>query len=150
MKFYYPQNIIIFLTVAFNTARGHSMDSEHYITNIHAYWKHSQKESTDNAASSLPSKSQQSATFHSNSIKFTTLKPRDTCDQYLDHVDRQSDDDVEKTPRYKGNRESQDQWYDRQEKSPRRKKKNKDQLDDVDWDYYEDDNFSDYDHNFSD
>lgn len=130
------------------------MDNENYITNIHAYWKYSQKEKTDNAASSLPSKSQQSnlsATVHSKSIKFTTLQPHDACDQYLDRGDCRSDDDVEKNPRHKGNRESQDQWYDRQAKSPRRKKKSKDQLDDVDWDYYEDDDFSNYDdHNFSD
>ena len=124
------------------------MDNEHYITNIHAYWKHSQKErQSENAAASLSHKSQQSklsAAAHSDSSNFTTLQPHDAYNQYLDHVDHRYDDDdrddEERNPRYKGNRESQDQWYDEQDKSPRQKNKNTDQLDDVYWD--EDYNFS--------
>lgn len=126
------------------------MDSEDYITNIHAYWKHSQKErKPENAPASKSQQSKWSAAVQSNSSRSTAPQPHDTYDQYLDH---QSSDDEEKNPRHKGNRESRDQWYGQQEKTSRRKKKNKGQPDD-DWgDYYEDDNFFNYyeDENFFD
>ena len=127
------------------------MDSEDYIANIHAYWKYSQKEKrSENAPASESHQSMWSAKIPSNSNRSTTLQPHGAYDQYPDHQSNVDDpdyqsnvddpdyqsnvddhDDEEKNPRLKGNRESRDQWYDKQDKPSRCKKKNKDQMDDI-------------------
>ena len=110
------------------------MDREDYITNIHAYWRQSQKAtlSTKKAAStatSLPPKIQQSklSAVYSN----PSVQPHDGCDQYGNYFDYQNDDgddnddDEYENPRYKGkNRQTQNQWDDECHKDKRRKGKN--------------------------
>ena len=119
-------------TAAFNNARGHGMDREDYIANIHAYWRHSQKLPSTikapNTASSLPpAKSRQSkpSTAYGNS----SSHPHGALDQYDNDYqnddDNDKDDDEYSNPRSKGkNRQTQNEWDDEWHKDKRRNGKN--------------------------
>lgn len=97
------------------------MDSEDYIANIHAHWRHSQKDITKKLDKATASKSQQSKLCSSKS----SLQPQlyDDYDQCLDYVG----DNDDENPRNKGkkSKEPLNEWYDECDKPPRHKKKDR-------------------------
>ena len=130
------------------------MDGEDYMTNIHAYWKHSQKtqvagrpESTSTSKQSKAQKSKLSAAAHgSHHLCGSIAQPHDPSDQYVyDYDDYQNDydncDDGYENPRFKGkNRRYENQWSDHR-KEARHKGKNRE-----DYEMYEEDYYDNYDY----